>query len=103
MIEAYVSRALPGRFDAALELAGVAFDFLESHGAVGCRLMQLNDAGLMSECLVVSWEFENVRAAGKATDAYFTDPSAQSLAQIITGADSPITPITSGMYTQIPL
>ena len=103
VIEAYVSRALPGRFDAALELAGVAFDFLESHGAVGCRLMQLNDAGLMSECLVVSWEFENARAAGKATDAYFTDPSAQSLAQIITGADSPITPITSGMYTQIPL
>jgi hypothetical protein len=103
VLEAHVSRALPGRFEAALELASVAFDFLESHGAVGCRLMQLNDAGLLSECLVASWEFESARAAGKLADAYFSDLAAQPVMQLMTGADAPITTITSGMYTEIPL
>jgi hypothetical protein len=103
IIEAHVSRALPGRFEAALELANVAFDFLESHGAVGCRLMQLNDAGVLSECLVASWEFESARAAGKLADAYFSDLAAQPVMQLMTGAGTPITTITSGMYTEIPL
>jgi hypothetical protein len=103
VVEAHVSRALPGRFDGALELAALAFDFLEAHGAVGCRMMQLNDAGMLTECLVASWEFESMRAAGAAADAYFTDPSAQPIMQLLTGTGAPITTVSGGMYTEIPI
>lgn len=103
VIEAHVSRPLPGRFDAALELAAMAFDFLEARGAVGCRLIQLNDAGQLSECLVASWEFESMRAAGAIADAYFTDPAAEPIMQLLTGSATPITTISSGMYSEIPI
>jgi hypothetical protein len=103
VVEAHVSRVKPGRFEGALELANVAFDFLEANGAVGCRLMQLQDAGMMSECLVASWEFEDSRTAGKMADAYFSDLAAQPVLQLMMGADSPITTVTSGMYSEVPI
>lgn len=103
IVEAHISRVKPGKFEGALQLANVAFEFLESQGAVNCRLMQLQDAGLMSECLVASWEFESIRAAGKAGDAYFSDPLAQPVMQLLVGADSPITTLTSGMYSEVPI
>ena len=63
VIEAYISRAIPGRFEGALELATDVFEFIEAHGGSRCRLMQLNSAGMMTECLVASWELENMRGA----------------------------------------
>src|SRR5262249_45244573 len=45
VLEAYLSRMVPGRLDAVMEMSAAAFDFLESTGATNCRLMQLQNAG----------------------------------------------------------
>ena len=103
VVEAYISRPLPGRFDAALALAADVFEFIEAHGGSRCRLMQLNSAGMLTGCLVASWELENMRALGRLGDAFADDPDGQSIAATLTGADSPITTISSGIYVDVPL
>jgi hypothetical protein len=74
VVEAYVSRALPGRFEGAL-----------------------------TECLVASWELENMRAVGRLGDAFANEPDGQRIAATLTGADCPITTISSGIYVEVPL
>lgn len=103
VVEAYVSRALPGRFDAALELASAVFEFIEAHGGSRCRLLQLNSAGSLTECLVASWELENMRAIGRIGDAFGTEPDGQRIAATLMAADGPITTISSGIYVEVPL
>jgi len=103
IVEAYVSRLVPGQFGAALAFAGTVFDFLEKYGAVNCRLMQLFAAGSLSDTWVVSWEFDSMRSLGVAGDAYMTDPAGQAIFQVMTGSDSPTTTISSGIYTDVPL
>jgi hypothetical protein len=101
--QAYMSRAHPGRFDAVLDLTRQAFDFVEAKGGVNARLYTLVGAGSMTDVLVASWEFESMRALGRANDEYLSDPSGQAIMQIVTGADSPITTIASGIYTDVPI
>jgi len=103
LIEAYISRALPGRFEGALELATVVFDFVERHGATNCQLMQLNSAGVMTECLVASWELDSMKALGRLGDTFGTDPEGQRIMEMLTGPNGPITTISSGIYSEIPL
>jgi hypothetical protein len=103
VIEAYISRALPGRFEGALQLGGAVFDFVERHGATSCRLLQLSSAGSLSECLVASWELENARAVGRLGDAFGTDPEGQRIMEMLTGIEGPIVTVSSGIYVEIPL
>lgn len=103
VVEAYVSRVVPGRFMGALELAAAVFDFVEGHGATNCRLSQLNSAGSLTECLVASWELESMRAVGALGDAFGTDPAGQEVMEILTGPNGPIVTVSSGIYTEIPL
>jgi hypothetical protein len=79
------------------------FDFVEANGATACQLIQLNSAGMLTECMVASWEFANMTALGKLGDAFGTDPAGQRIAEMVNGADSPITTVTSGIYVEIPL
>jgi len=103
VIEAYISRSLPGRFESALELAGVAFDFVEAHGGSNCRLLQMTNAGVLTDCLVASWELESMKMAGRLGDAYANDPDGQRLFQMLTAVDGAITTISRGIYREIPL
>jgi hypothetical protein len=98
VIEAYVSRMIPGRLDGLLELTTTAFDFLENNGATNCRLIQLQNAGSLNEAMVATWEFENMRAYGRAGDAFMNDPKGQALGELLTSATTPITSISSGVY-----
>ncbi len=103
VVEAYISRAIPGRFEGALELAADVFEFIEAHGGSRCRLMQLNSAGTMTECLVASWELENMRALGRLGDAFGNEPDGQRIAATLMAGDGPITTISSGIYVDVPL
>ena len=103
VVEAYISRVLPGRFAGALELATTVFDFVERHGATNCRLSQLNSAGSLTECLVASWELESMRALGALGDAYGGEPDGQRIMEMLTGTDGPIVAVSSGIYAEIPL
>lgn len=103
LVEAYISRALPGRFTGALELAATVFDFVEGRGASNCRLFQLTSAGSMTECLVASWELETMKDLGRLGDSFGTDPDGQQIMEVLTGAEGPITVLSSGIYRVIPL
>ncbi len=103
VVEAYVSRCLPGRFDGAIELANAAFDFVESRGGTNCRLIQLTSAGMLTDCLVASWEFENTKAIGRLGDAYGGEPDGQRIFEMLIGANAPVTPVSSGIYRVIEL
>jgi hypothetical protein len=98
VVEVYLSRMIPGRLDATIELSNAAFDFLEANGATNCRLMQLQNAGSLSEALVSTWEFESMRAYGRAGDAMMTDPKGQTVMDILTSATNPISIVTSAVY-----
>jgi hypothetical protein len=103
VVEAYVSRIVPGRFAGALQLATTVFDFVERHGATNCRLSQLNSAGSLSECVVASWELESMRALGALGDAYGSEPEGQRIMEMLTGTDGPVVTVSSGIYAEIPL
>jgi len=101
VIEVYVSRLVPGRFEACRNLVVGAFDFLERYGATNCRWLQLSHAGVLSEGLLATWEFENMQTRGTATDALWTDPAGQSMMEVLMGPESPATTISSGIYRDL--
>ena len=78
-------------------------NFVEANGAVNARLYTLLGAGSMTDALVGTWEFENMRALGRLGDAYMTDSAGQELMMTLTGPDCPVTTMSSGIYTEIPL
>ena len=94
---------VPGRFDGALELATTVFDFVEAHGASACRLMQLTSAGMLTDCLVATWELESMKALGRLGDAYGAAPEGHHILEVLSGANGPVTTVTSGIYRVIPL
>ena len=103
VIQSYISRPKPGQLEAAIDLTGRAFKFLEKQGAVSTRLFQQTVAGSQSETLVAAWEFETMQALGKAGDAFMTDPKGIALAQSVSQADAPIMVLNSAIYREVPL
>jgi len=103
LVEAYISRVQPGRFNAALELGASVFDFVERLGATNCRLIQLSSAGSMTDCLVASWELDSMKAIGRLGDAFGTEAEGQRIAETLAASDGPVVPVMSGIYTEIPL
>ena len=69
IVETHVTRVNPGGLDRSLAEAKQACDFIEAHGARNARLCQLLYAGSFSGTYMVTWEFENMRAWGKAMPA----------------------------------
>jgi hypothetical protein len=103
IVEVYLSRTLPGRFDANLDLAQRFFDFIEEQGAVNARLIRLVHAGAQSELTVACWEFENLRAYGAAADAMYRSEDGQAFMREVSQEDPPSVVVSSALYTEIPL
>lgn len=101
VVEVYLSRLVPGRFEACRNLAVGAFDFLERYGATNCRWLQLSHAGGLSDALLATWEFENMQTRGTAADALWADPAGRSITETMMGPDSPVTTISSGLYRDL--
>ena len=103
VVEVHVSRIIPGRFEEAIKLTTTACNFAERKGARHGRLFQLSYAGLGSGLFMVSWEYANLRAAGKAMDGWNTDPKGQAIAARMYGPEASTTLVFSGLYTTIPI
>jgi hypothetical protein len=101
VIEVYVGRPLPGRFDACRDLAAGAFRFLAEHGATNCRLTQLRSAGARTGALVATWEFENMRARGMADDLWWSDAKARAVMDELAGTTAPLTLLSAGIYRDV--
>jgi hypothetical protein len=103
IVEAYISKPLPGRFEAALELAGDVFDFIEGHGGKNAQLFTQTVAGSFTDTLIASWEFDSMRALGAVGDAYMSEAGGLAILQRMTSADCPITTLSSGIYSEVPI
>ena len=101
IVEVYVARPLPGRFDSCRELAAGAFSFLAQQGATNCRLTQLRNAGSRTGSLVATWEFENMRARGMADDLWWTDSKGREVMEELSGSHAPMTPLSAGIYRDV--
>jgi hypothetical protein len=101
IIEVYVARPLPGRFDACRDLAAGAFGFLAGHGATNCRLTQLRNAGSRTGALVATWEFENMRTRGVADDLWWSDSKGQAVMNELMGSNAPMTALSAGIYRDV--
>lgn len=102
VVQSYVTRPTSGGGAAMLELTNAAFDFLEANGATNCRVMLLQNAGLMTDCMVASWELESLKALGRLADAWMS-PAGQKISERAASGDGGSTTISSGVYLEVPL
>jgi hypothetical protein len=102
VLDARLGRPRPGRWDDTLAFAHEAFDLCDTHGAVGCRLFELNHAGPQAGLLCAVMEYNSMREFGQAGDAWMGDEAAQRLVQTMRG-DSPFEPVSSGLFTEVAL
>jgi hypothetical protein len=102
VLDVRYGRALPGRWGDTLAFAREAFDLCDTHGAVGCRLYELNHAGEHTGWLCAVVEYESMRDFGIAGDAWMTGEVGRRLTERMRD-DSPFTPISSGLFTEVSL
>jgi hypothetical protein len=100
VLDARLGRPRPGRWDDTLTLAREAFDLCDRHGAVGCRLFELNHAGPQSGLLCAVMEYSSMKEFGQAGDRWTADDDARRLIGTMRG-DSPFEPVSSGLFTEV--
>jgi hypothetical protein len=102
VLDVRFGRALPGRWDETLDIARQAFDLCDSHGAVSCRLFELDHAGEHSGWLCAVMEYNSMHEFGIAGDAWLADDTGRSITQRMR-TDSPFEPLSSGLFTEVTL
>jgi hypothetical protein len=102
VLDARFGRPLPGRWDDALDVTRQAFDASERHGAVGCRLFELDHAGDRSGLLCAVVEYNSMKEFGRASDAWLADETGRSVTQRMR-TDRPVEPVSSGLFTEVAL
>ena len=102
VLDARFGRPLPGRWDDALDVTGQAFDASERHGAVGCRLFELDHAGDRSGLLCAVVEYNSMKEFGLASDAWLADETGRSVTERMR-TERPVEPVSSGLFTEVAL
>lgn len=100
VLDARLGRPRPGRWDDTMGFARDAFDLSDTHGAVGCRLFELNHAGPQTGLLCAVMEYNSMRELGQAGDHWRADDAARRLIDAMR-SDSPFEPVSSGLYTEV--
>jgi hypothetical protein len=100
VIDARLGRPLPGRWDDTLGFTRSAFDLCDTHGAVGCRLFELNHAGRQSGLLCAVMEYNSMREYGEAGDRMLADEDARRLMTTMR-SDAPFEAVSSGLFTEV--
>jgi hypothetical protein len=100
VLDARLGRPRPGRWDEAIAFARGAFDLCDQHGAVGCRLFELNHAGPESGLLGAVMEYNSMREFREAGDWWLTDDEGRRMTETMR-SDSPFEPISSGLFTEV--
>lgn len=100
VIDARLGRPLRGRWHDTLDFAREAFDLCDTHGAVGCRLFELNHAGPHSGLLCAVMEYDSIKDFGEASDRLMADDTARLLTDRMRD-DAPFEPVSSGLFTEV--
>ena len=97
-----ISRPNPGRFEDAIALGTKASRLFAKSGG-SSRLFSMGYAGTQTGTLVMTTEFKNMAALGKAGDDFMTDPKGQDVFALVTGTDSPVTLLSQDVFIEVPL
>jgi hypothetical protein len=100
VLDARLSRPRAGRWDDTLALVREAFELSDRHGAVGCRLFELNHSGPQSGLLCAVMEYNSMKEFGQAGDRWLADDDARRLISTLRG-DGPVEPVSSGLFTEV--
>jgi hypothetical protein len=100
VLDARFGRPRPGRWHDTLAFARKAFDLCDNHGAVGCRLFELNHAGVHSGWLCAVMEYNSMTEFGAAGDGWMADDAARQLTETMR-TDSPFEPLSAGLFTEV--
>jgi hypothetical protein len=103
VLDAYTFRVLPGRRAESLNLARTAFEVFDQLGAGRCRLLQEGTGGDQAGLNVSIIEFDSMRSWGRVRDAFLADPAARAMMDTVSGAGSPIQPVTHSLYAELHL
>jgi len=103
VLQTFLSRARPGRWDEAVRVATSAFDLCERFGATRCRLFEMGAAGDMTGTHIAVIEHDDMRGHGRVADALMTDREAQKLLETVRGEKAPVDLVSSGVYTEFPI
>jgi len=102
ILEVHTLHVTPGRIEDAIADAAEVCAFVEKHGAVNARLLQLTYAGLASGLLALTCEHENMRAHARTGAAWMSD-AGMALQMKTMGTTPATTRVMSGLYTEVPL
>ncbi len=102
VLEVHTGKVNPGRMEEFISQSIEVCDFVESHGAVNARVLQLTYAGLASGMTALTWEHENMAAHAAVGSAWFSD-AGLALQAKANGPNPPSTPLSSALYTAIPV
>jgi hypothetical protein len=100
VLDVRFGRPLPSRWSDTLDITRQAFDLAERHGAVRCRLFELDHAGERSGMLCAVVEYNSMKEFGMAGDAWLADEAGRSLTERMR-TDRPFEAVSSGLYTEV--
>jgi hypothetical protein len=100
VLDVRLGRPRPGRWDNTLAFTREAFDLCDTHGAVGCRLFELNHAGPQTGLLCAVMEYNSITEFGQAGDEWMAGEAARRLTNTMR-SDSPFEPVSSGLFTEV--
>jgi hypothetical protein len=100
VLDVRLGRPRPGRWDNTLAFTREAFDLSDTHGAVGCRLFELNHAGPQTGLLCAVMEYNSITEFGQAGDEWMAGEAARRLTNTMR-SDSPFEPVSSGLFTEV--
>jgi hypothetical protein len=100
VLDARFGRPRPARWHDTLAFTREAFDLCDNHGAVGCRLFELNHAGVHSGWLCAVMEYNSMTEFGAAGDSWMADEAARQLTETMR-TDSPFEPLSAGLFTEV--
>jgi len=74
---------------------------MEGLGARNCRSWSQMYAGIQTNLLIGTIEWESMRALGRATDTLDTRAEFRSVMELVMSSDSPVTPVSADLYLDI--
>lgn len=103
VVEVYVSKPSPGRYETAAEDGLTACEVVEAVGAMNARIGTINFSGMGQGMTVASWEWADAKAFAKGFKVWETDKRAKALSERSLGANPTSTLVWSGLLQVIPL
>jgi hypothetical protein len=103
VVEVYVSKPLPGKYEKAIEDGITACEVVESAGAMNARIGAINFSGMGQGLTIASWEWADAKAFTKGFKVWETDKKAKALSESTLGASPNSMLFWSGLLQVIPL